>query len=93
MAPPRHLRREHFENIVGDAAQVLGCGTGHGELLGERAAELFLAQRLDLEQAGAQSAAEDLLVAQGAQQLFARDLATLLDELTQAGWSSAQFDP
>ena len=82
-----------LEDVVGDAAQVLRRRAGDAVLLGERAAELFLGQRLDLEQAGSEASAEDLLIAQGAQELFARDLATLLEKLTQAGWSSAQLDP
>ena len=54
---------------------------------------MFLGDRLDFEQTGPESSAEDLLIAQGAQGLFARELATLLEKLSQADWSSAQCDP
>ena len=45
------------------------------------------------ESARAEAAAQDFLIAQGAQELFACDLATLFEQLTQANWNRAQLDP
>ena len=90
---PRDFCGEHPENVLGNAAQVLRRCAGYAVLRGESAAELFLGQGFDLEQARPEPSAEDFLVAQSAQELFPRDVTTLLEKLTQAGWSSAQLDP
>ena len=84
------LGREHGQDVFGDSPQVLRCRAGDALLLGEGAAELLFGERLDLEQAGSEPSADDLLVAQRAQELIPSDLATLFEKLTQAECGSAQ---
>ena len=81
---------EPRQDVVGDPPKILRCRTRGALLLREGAAELLFAQRFDLEQTGSEPPPDDLLIAQRAQELVPRDLATLLEKLTQAECSSAQ---
>ncbi len=82
--------RQQLQDVVGDPPKILRCRTRGALLLREGAAELLFAQRFDLEQTGSEPPPDDLLIAQRAQELVPRDLATLLEKLTQAECSSAQ---
>ena len=87
------LRRQQVENVIGNSPQILGRRAGDALLLGERAAQLLLGKRFYFEQAGSGAAAQYFLIAQGAQGLFACDLATLFEQLTRANWNRTQLDP
>ena len=76
MAAGRGLHRE--------SPQVLWSRERDPELFSQRAAELVLGERFDLEEAGSQPTAEHFLAAQGAQDLFPRNITALLEKLTQA---------
>ena len=90
------LRRHRLGQVVGDHPQVVLRHGGHAELVRQRLGEAVLGDQGELEQAGAQPAAEDLLVAQRLGQLLPRHPLAFdeeLSELFHQGYSAAAGGP
>jgi len=81
--PAGELRRHLFGQVVGDHPQVVLRHRRHAELVRQRLGEAVLRQQRQLEQAGAEAAAEHLLVAQGLGQLVPRHPLAFDEELSE----------
>ena len=78
----RELLGDERQHLVGDPPQLVGVRRGDAELLGEPLEQELLAERVHLQQAGAEPAAGHVLVLQGPRELLDRDPAARHEELS-----------